>query len=37
VQTQQAWKKVEALTQKTEELQKKLEKLENRTKEESAK
>jgi aminopeptidase N len=32
VQTQQAWKKVEDLTQKTEELQKKLEKLENRAK-----
>jgi aminopeptidase N len=36
VQTQQAWKKVEALTQKTEELQKKLEKLESRAKPEAA-
>ena len=37
VQTQQAWKKVEDLIQKTEELQKKLDKLESRAKPEAVK
>lgn len=37
VQTQEAWSKVQSLTQKSEELEKKLEKLENRGKTEPAK